>query len=105
MKVTKSLVRDLCADDCAVVAHLEDDLQRLADSRSAAIKRFGLTISIEKTKVMFQPAKKPRANMSEIKIDGMALNNVDFFAYLGSSLSSSDGLDNEVSNCIAKASW
>ena len=32
-KVTKSLVRDLLyADDCAIVAHSEDDLQRLTNS-------------------------------------------------------------------------
>ena len=37
MKVTKSLVRDLLyADDCVIVAHSEDDLQRIADSLSAA---------------------------------------------------------------------
>ena len=103
-KVTKSLVRDLLyADDCATVAHLKDDHQRLTDSLSAATKRFGLTISIKKTEVMFQPAKGSTANMPEIKIDGKVLNNVDSFTYLGSSLSSSNCLDKEVSNRIAKA--
>ena len=34
-KVTKSFVRDiLYADDCAIFAHSEDDLQRLAESLS-----------------------------------------------------------------------
>ncbi|KAL8625309.1 hypothetical protein ACOMHN_030067 [Nucella lapillus] len=42
--------------------------------------------------------------MSEIKIDGKVLNNVDSFTYLGSSLSSSNSLDKEISNRIAKAS-
>ncbi|KAL8584674.1 hypothetical protein ACOMHN_002403 [Nucella lapillus] len=88
-KVTKSLVRDLLyADDCAIVAHSEDDLQRLTDSLSAATKHFGLTISIKKTEVIFQPSKGSTANMPEIKIDGKVLNNVDSFTYLGSSLSS-----------------
>ena len=105
MKVTKSLVRDfLCADDCVVVAHSEDDLQRLADSLSADTKRFGLTISIKMTGVMFQPFKGSRASMPEIKIDGKALNNVDSFTCLGSSFSSSNILDKEISNRIAKAS-
>ncbi|KAL8601069.1 hypothetical protein ACOMHN_040770 [Nucella lapillus] len=104
-KVTKSLVRDLLyADDCAIVAHLEDDLQRLTDSLSAATKHFGLTISIKKTEVIFQPSKGSTANMPEIKIDGKVLNNVDSFTYLGSSLSSSNSLDKEISNRIAKAS-
>ena len=105
LKVTKSLVRDLLyADDCAVVAHWEDDLQRLADSLSAVTKLFGLTVSIKKTEVMFQPGKRSRANMPEIKIDGKAFNNVDSFICLGSSLSSFNSLDKEVSNPIVKAS-
>ena len=54
MKVTESLVRDLYADDCAVVAHSENDHQRLADSLSAATM---LTVSIRMTEVMFQLAK------------------------------------------------
>ena len=42
MKAIKSFVRDLLyADDCAIVAYSEDDLQRLADSLSAVTKRFG----------------------------------------------------------------
>ncbi|KAL8620317.1 hypothetical protein ACOMHN_059917 [Nucella lapillus] len=40
--------------------------------------------------------------MPEIKIDGKVLNNVDSFTYLGSSLSSSNRLDKEISNRIAK---
>ncbi|KAL8601457.1 hypothetical protein ACOMHN_000399 [Nucella lapillus] len=104
-KVTKSLVRDLLyADDCAIVAHSEDDLQRVTDSLSAATNHFGLTISIKKTEVIFQPSKGSTANMPEIKIDGKVLNNVDSFTYLGSSLSSSNSLDKEISNRIAKAS-
>ncbi|KAL8609001.1 hypothetical protein ACOMHN_059932 [Nucella lapillus] len=82
----------------------EDDLQRLADSLSAAAKHFGLTINIKKTEVMFQPSKGSTANSPEIKIDGKVLNNIDSFTYLGSSLSFSNSLDKEISNRIAKAS-
>ncbi|KAL8593603.1 hypothetical protein ACOMHN_039530 [Nucella lapillus] len=98
-KLTKSLVRGLLyADDCTIVAHSEDDLQRLTDFLSAATKRFGLTISIKKTEVIFQPSKGSTANMPEIKIDGKVINNVDSFTYLGSSLSFSNCLDREISN-------
>ena len=103
-KVTKSLASDLYADDCAITAPLKDDLQRLADSLSVATKCFGLTISIKKTEVTFQPAKGSRANMPEIKTNGKALHNVDSFTNLGSSLSSFNSLDKQVSNHIAKAS-
>jgi hypothetical protein len=104
-KVNKALVRDLLyADDCAIVAHTADELQTLTDRLSAATKRFGLTISIKKTEVLFQPATGARASMPEIKIDGKALNNADSFTYLGSCLSSTNNLDKEISSRIAKAS-
>ena len=104
-KVTKALVRDLLyADDCAIVAHTEDDLQKLTDSLSKATKRFGLTISIKKTEVLFQPSVGSRKRMPEIQIDGKTLNNADSFTYLGSSLSASNSLDKEISSRIAKAS-
>ena len=49
-KVQEALVRDfLFADDCALAAHSEEDLQCLADCFSNAAKAFGLTISIMKT--------------------------------------------------------
>lgn len=104
-KVTKALIRELLyADDCAIVAHSEKDLQSLTDALSAATKHFGLTISIKKTEVMFQPAKGSSAPAPVIKIDGKALNTVDTFTYLGSKLSASNSLDKEISNRIAKAS-
>ena len=103
-KVTLALIRELLyADDCAIVAHSEHDLQQLADFLSIATKRFGLTISIKKTEVLFQPARGSTASAPKIKIDGKILNCVDSFTYLGSSLSSCNSLDKEISTRIAKA--
>ena len=46
-RVLETLVRDfLFADDCALAAHSQDDLQELADSISSAACAFGLTISL-----------------------------------------------------------
>ena len=84
----------LYADDCVIVVHSMDVIQRPTDSLSAATERFEPTISIKKPVVMLQPAKESTANMPDVKIDGKVLNNVDSFAYLWSS----------VSNRIAKAS-
>ena len=53
---------------------------------SEATKKFGLTISIKKTEVLFQPAKASAASPPQIKIDGKVLSNVDSFTYLGSTL-------------------
>ena len=61
-------------------------------------------ISIKKTEVLFQPARGYKASTPKIKIDGKILNCVDSFTYLGSSLSSSNSLDKEISTRIAKAS-
>ena len=103
--VTQALIRELLyADDCAIVAHSEKDLQSLTDSLSAATKRFGLTISIKKTEVLFQPAKGSSAPAPSIKIDDKTLNTVESFTYLGSKISSSGSFDKEISNRIAKAS-
>ena len=44
-KVTLALIRELLyADDCAIVAHSEHDLQQLADSLSIATKNSNLTM-------------------------------------------------------------
>ena len=104
-KISKALVRALLyADDCAIVAHSEKDLQEMADALSAATKRYGLTISIKKTEVLYQPAPGSIRKEPEIKIDNQILKNVDAFAYLGSTLTSNNSLDKEISNRIAKAS-
>ena len=59
-KVRDVLIRDmLFADDAAVVAHTEDELQALIDCFSQACKHFGLTISLKKTNVLGQDTEAP----------------------------------------------
>ena len=89
-KVLEALVRDfLFADDCALVAVNEPDLQELASCLSEAAKAFALTISLRKTEVMLQPAPglTPPPEPS-IVIEGTKLSNVECFTYLGSTLTS-----------------
>ncbi len=81
----------LYADDCALLSHTEAGLQRSANLFADECKNFGLTISIKKTEVMYQPAKKstesaPRVE-PQIKIGGSKLNVVNQFTYLGSIMS------------------
>ena len=48
------MIRELLfADDCALAADSADALQRLCDCFSSAARRFGLTISIKKTEVLY----------------------------------------------------
>ena len=104
-KVREALVRDfLFADDCAMAAHSEEDLQCLADCFSAAAKAFGLTISIKKTEVLHQPAPGTCNPEPVIKIDGTALQTVEDFTYLGSCLTSTGSLDKEICSRLSKAS-
>src|SRR5437867_9281441 len=60
-KVLEELIQELLhADDCALEAHTLHDIQGLTDSFANSASRFGLTINIQKTEVMFQPAPGKR---------------------------------------------
>ena len=65
---------------------------------------FNLTVNIKKTEVLYQAAPGTTQPEPSIKIDGAALKNVEDFTYLGSCLSSSGGLDDEISCRLSKAS-
>ena len=104
-KVYEALLRDfLFADDCALAATSEEDLQELADNLSDACSDFGLTISLKKSEVLFQPTQQVAADGPVIKIQGTQLNNVQEFTYLGSRVTSDCSLDKETSSRLAKGS-
>ena len=103
--MTRTVVRDfLFADDCALAAHSEEDLQELADCFATAAKMFGLTVSIKKTEVLRQLAPNTTRPPPNISMDGNALKNVDTFKYLGSCINSAANLDDEVLCRISRAS-
>ena len=104
-KVTRATVRDfLFADDCALAAHSEEDLQKLADCFATAAKMFGLTVSIKKTEVLRQLAPNTTRPPANISMDGNSLKNVDTFKYLGSCINSAANLDDEIQCRISRAS-
>ncbi len=54
-KVMSTIIRDLLfADECALNASSEFEMQHNVDKFSAACDNFGLTISIKKTEVLHQ---------------------------------------------------
>ena len=54
--VHQTVVRELMfADDCALAAHNIHEAQHLLDFFVTATRRFGLSVSIQKSEVMFQP--------------------------------------------------
>ena len=103
-KTFQSLIRELLyADDADLVAHSEEDMQKVMDLLSAACIAFGLTISLTKTKVMFTPAPGKPYVQPNIIVQGTRLDAVDTFVYLGSTISRDGTLDAEMHLRIAKA--
>ncbi|BHF69943.1 hypothetical protein SprV_0301299000 [Sparganum proliferum] len=100
----------LFADDCALNTTSEEEMQRSMDLFSAACENFGLVINTQKTVVMHQlpppnTATPPNAPPPlQISVNGTQLLVVENFPYLGSTLSRSTKIDDEVANRISKAS-
>ena len=104
-RTLNSLIQEaLFADDCARMAHKPGDLQTMLNSFSDASKQFGLSISLEKTEVLFQRAPNSVAPQPVIFIDDVELKVVDSFKYLGSMISVDGSLDKEIAYRISKAS-
>ena len=104
-KVMTDSIRDLLfADDCALNAVSEADMQRSVDMLSSACINFGLTISTKKTEVLHQPASGKPYVEPNITVNGQRLNTVSRFTYLGSTLSQNATIDDEVNIRIARAS-
>ena len=104
-KVNETKIRDfLFADDCALNAATEQEMQRDVDQFSSACDNFGLIINAQKTEVMFQPASEKSYHKPHILMKGQRLQEVDNFNYLGSTLSRRTYIDDEIKNRIPKAS-
>ena len=100
-KVQLKCLRDfLFADDAAVTAHSDMELQQLMTRFSQACEDFGLTISLKKTQVMAQDT----GSQPHIHISNHELDVVHDFVYLGSTISDSLSLDIELNKRIGKAS-
>ena len=91
----------LFADDCALSASSEDEMQRNMDKCSSACDTFGLTISIKKTEFMFLPALHTNYSYPTITVKGLKLQTVN--KYLGSTLSRNMLIDDEPGATIVKA--
>jgi len=104
-KVHACTINDLLfADDCALNAISEDKMQHSVNLFAEACSNFGLTISTKKTEVIHQPAPGKTYVEPNIYVNDQRLNVVDKFTYLGSTLSRSVVIDDEVNTRIAKAS-
>ena len=104
-KVRETVLKEfLFADDCALNASHEHEMQAELDSFSSACDNFGLTISTKKTEVMCKPAPGNQYHEPQISVNGQTLQAGETFTYLGSTLSRNASIDAEINNRISKAS-
>ena len=99
-KVVEKLIQELLhADDCALFAYSEKELEEMSDLFSAAGVSFALTINLAKTEVMHQRQQNNTSSQAEVNIilSGVRLNEVLHFTYLGSILSNDALTDKEIS--------
>ena len=76
-KTTVELITELLfADDCALLAHTEEALQHIVKRFSEAAMNFGVTISLKKTELMYQPPPLEAYRPSHISIDDTDQNAV-----------------------------
>ncbi|KAL8595295.1 hypothetical protein ACOMHN_020048 [Nucella lapillus] len=100
----KLILEALFIDDCALMAHTEFALQLIVNKFAEASRLFGLTISLGKTEVLFQPSPLTPGRHLSISIEGTELKTVEEFKYLGSVSSRDGSLDKEINARICKAS-
>ncbi|KAI8495016.1 hypothetical protein Bbelb_270020 [Branchiostoma belcheri] len=103
-KTLEQLIRELLfADAAALVAHTEFAMQRVTSCFAEASELFGLEVSLKKTEVLHQPARRKEYCPPCIKIGEKPLKAVHQFTYLGSTITSDAKIDKEVDNRLAKA--
>jgi len=73
------------ADDAALVAEGRKKLQKMIDSLNEKCKEYGMEINVKKTKVMIMGVeKKTSKTQKSIMLNGMPLEQVKRYKYLGS---------------------
>ncbi|VDL88164.1 unnamed protein product, partial [Schistocephalus solidus] len=100
---TATIYELLFADDCALNAKTEEEMQRSMNLFAATCDNFGLHINTEKTVMMHQPPPNTIYTVDHINVYGGQLKVVDTFTYLGSNLSRSIKVDDEIAHWIATA--
>lgn len=103
-KVSHAILRDfLFADDCALASFSIQEAQLLLDRFVDAARRFGLSVSLKKTEVMYQPSRASIYSAPSLVIGNQELPVANKFCYLGSVICNDVSLDCEISSRIAKA--
>ena len=87
------------ADDKAVVASSQKELQNLMDNVNNVTKKYGMKINVKKTKVMC--ISRTGSHKLKIIIEGQRVEQVTQFKYLGSIVSSDGYCEKDIRSRIA----
>jgi len=104
-KIEKTTILELLfADDAAVCATSEEDLNIIIQTFYEVFADFGLEMALKKTVIMLQrPTSNPNLTDPVININNKTLQVVDKFKYLGSVLQNNATADKEIASRIQKA--
>jgi exonuclease III len=104
-KVSTTTVMELqYADDNVILANTEEDLQTTLNAFRLAYESIGLELNTDKTKIIYQPAPNTNVPGPAITINEAPLENVKYFPYLGSYLSTDANIDAEIQHRLKCAS-
>ncbi len=101
---TTSIMEIQYADDNAIFAQSESDLQAILTTLAKAYRQLGLILNTKKTKVLYQPSPSGPYEPPRITVNHEAVENVEEFPHLGSIVSTKANIDAEVRHRISCAS-
>lgn len=87
------------ADDIALLAHSQSDLQSKIDALHGEAQDVGLLINTQKTKIM----RINPSNNTPLTINGAQLEEVTIFNYLGSVVATKGGVEKDIENRLRLA--
>ena len=94
---TSSLIEFQYADDNSVAALSEHHLQKILNAFNCVYTKLELTINLKKTRIVYQPSPIETDRIEPtLQLGATTLENVDYFPYLGSHLSSNVDLNDEI---------
>ena len=85
----------LFADDTALVAGSEEELQRLVSEFGRVCERRKLSVNVEKSKIMMCSREGTHGELN-VCLNGIRLEEVECFKYLGSTVTTTGGVDEDV---------
>ena len=104
-KLTSETIIELqYADDNALVAHTPEALQNIIAAAVTSYTRMGLTINTQKTEVLCQTSAGLPQQPITLTAAGQQLLTVPTFRYLGSIMSDTCSMDDEIQNRLKQAS-